>query len=141
MRAGAPDLTAPMPVLACTGAFIKNDDVCICLYLCLFWSVFAVVLVCISACIGHGSVLDCIGIVLANVLEFVLARIEIIGIYLVCICTYNYFIHTKYQFNACQYVLVCIGMYFNTCQYFYDVFGMHCGIAVYIESVFASIII
>ena len=38
LRAGAPDSTVPMPVLACTaGASIENNDVCI---------------VCIGACIG-----------------------------------------------------------------------------------------
>ena len=38
--AGARDSTVPMPVLACTGASIENDDVCIGLYSCLYWSVF-----------------------------------------------------------------------------------------------------
>ena len=42
---GARDLTVPMPVLACTGPSIENDDVCIGLYWCLYWSVFEFVLV------------------------------------------------------------------------------------------------
>ena len=38
--AGAPDLTVPMPVLTCNVASIENNDVCIGLYWCLYWSVF-----------------------------------------------------------------------------------------------------
>ena len=37
VRAGAPDLTVPMPVLVCTVASIENDnDVCLGLYWCLY---------------------------------------------------------------------------------------------------------
>ena len=44
VRAGAPDLTIPMAVLACTVASIENDhDVCIGLYWCLYWSVFKLI--------------------------------------------------------------------------------------------------
>ena len=47
LLAGVPDLTVPMPVLACTvGARIEDNDVCICLYWCLYWSVLVLVLVC-----------------------------------------------------------------------------------------------
>ena len=42
VRAGAPDLTVPMPVLAYKKASIENDDVCIGLW-CLYWSVFELV--------------------------------------------------------------------------------------------------
>ena len=49
------------------------------------------------------------------------------GMYLVSICTYHYFIHTKYQRNTCQYMLVYIGTYCNTYQYVYYVFGMYYG--------------
>ena len=38
-------MTVPRPALACTGASIKNDVVCILLYWCLYWSVFVLVLV------------------------------------------------------------------------------------------------
>ena len=42
VRAGAPDLTVPMPVLAYKNASIENDDVCIGLW-CLYRSVFELV--------------------------------------------------------------------------------------------------
>ena len=60
------------------------------------------------------------------------------------------FIHTKYQHNTCQNMLVFVGKYCNTYQYMYDVFGMYCGmylacimlcIVVCIESAFACITI
>ena len=58
VQAGEPNLTVPMPVFACTGASIENNVVfivaCIDLYFGLYW-----------------SVLDCIGIVLVNVLASV----------------------------------------------------------------------
>ena len=44
-----------------------------------------------------------------------------------CICTYHYFIPTKYKRNTCRCMLVCIGTYCNTCLYVHDVFGMYCG--------------
>ena len=47
--------------------------------------------------------------------------------YLVSIGKYHYFIHTKYQCNTCQYILVFIGMYCNTYQYMYNVFSMYYG--------------
>ena len=52
------------------------------------------VLVCIGTCIGLylgliWSVLDCIGIILVNVLESALAHIEKPGIYLICIGMYH----------------------------------------------------
>ena len=74
-------------------------------------------LVCIGAGIGlyYRSALECIGIVLVNVLASVLARIENIGVSWVCICTYHYFIHTKYQPNTCQSILVSIHVHANTC--------------------------
>ena len=42
VRAGAPDLKVPMPVLADKNASIENDDVCIGLW-CLYRSVFELV--------------------------------------------------------------------------------------------------
>ena len=45
VRAGAPDLPVPIPVLPCTGASIKNDGVCIGPYCCLYWSVFELYLI------------------------------------------------------------------------------------------------
>ena len=42
VRAGAPDFTIPMPVLAYKKASIENDVVCIGLW-CLHWSVFELV--------------------------------------------------------------------------------------------------
>ena len=52
---GAPDLTVPM-----AGARIKNHNVCIHLYWCLYWSVFGIVLVCIGLYWDH--IVECIGI-------------------------------------------------------------------------------
>ena len=112
MLAGTPDLTVPMPVLACTGASIENNFVCI--HLTVPIPVLACTgasiennIVCICACIAlylglYWSVLDCIGIVLVNKLASALVQIEKIGMYLVCFCKYHYFIHTKYQGNTCQ---------------------------------------
>ena len=86
-------------------------------------------LVCIGAGIGlyYRSALECIGIVLVNVLASVLARLENIYVFWVWICTYHYFIHNKYQRNTCQYILVYIGTYCHTYQYVYDAFGMYYG--------------
>ena len=97
---GAPDLIVLMPVLACSGASIENNVVCIRLYWCLYWSVFGLVLVCIGLYLN----------VLASALARIFLFIEKVDMYLVCIGTYHYFIHTKYQQNTCQYMLVCIGI-------------------------------
>ena len=91
-----------MPVLACTGARNENNFVCIRLYWCMYWLYLGL----------FWSVLNCIGVILVNVLASTLACIEKIGMYLVCIGTYHYVIHPKYrdQQNKCQYMLVYIGM-------------------------------
>ena len=60
VRAVAPDLTVPMPVLACTGACIENNDVSIGLYWCFYWSVLVLVLVCTG--LYWDSIGECIGV-------------------------------------------------------------------------------
>ena len=57
----------------------------------------------------YQSVLECIGIILVNVLASVLAHIE------KTVCIGPEF--TRYHRNTCQYILVCIGLYCNICQY------------------------
>ena len=96
-----------------------------------------VVLVCIGAYIGlyvslYRSVLERIGIILVNVLASVLAHME-----------NTVYIGPEYarnHRNACQYILVCIGLYCNTCQYVSSVLPciVFC-IVVCIESVLARI--
>ena len=71
----------------------------------VYSSVLMLVLACIWACI------DLDWIILVDVLASAMARIEKMGMYLICIGTYHYFTHTKYQRNTCQYMLICISMY------------------------------
>ena len=94
---GAPDFDSTNASVGMYWRKNKNDNVCIGLHWCLYWSAFGIELVC-----TYG-----IGILLVHVLASVLAHIEKIGMYLVCICRYNYFVHTNTNAiyaNTCWYV-------------------------------------
>ena len=103
VRAGAPDLTVPMPVLAYEKQILKT---------------MMCALVC-GACIGrylslYRSVFDCIGLVVVNVFAFVLARIEnqsdLFGQYLHVALFHTYQIPT-------QYMPIHDGIYWHVLQY------------------------